>query len=383
MKGKRLGCVFQHHGAWAFKVGVGKDGEGKYRYHREYGFPSRKAAEERMAEVVAKLKGGAYVEPVKMTLGEYLDRWLSLAKNNVTPKTLDGYELNVRLHIKPYLGAIPLHKLQPLHLQDLYTKLLEKGLSRRSVEYVHRNLHAALQGALRMGLVGRNVCDAVKPPKVERKEMLVLDEEEASRLVSGIEDLRLKAAVALAVGCGLRRGEICGLRWQDVDLDAGCIHVVQTVQRIDGQGLVTLPTKTHRSRRLVTLPPGLVAILKAWRKQQMQERLMAGPAWEETGFVLTTERGAPVDGNWITKNFSRKLKELGLPHIRFHDLRHSHATALLKKGVHPKVVQERLGHSAIGVTMDTYSHVLPGMQKEAAQAIDSIFVRASRNGGQV
>lgn len=382
MKGKRLGCVFEHHGGWAFKVGIGKDPlTGRYRYHREYGFPSKRAAEERMAEVVAQRKSGAYVEPARITLGEYLDRWLASVKPNLSPRTWEGYESNLRLHVKPYLGNVLLPKLQPLALKELYGRLLEKGLAPKTVQYVHQTLHVALEEALRMGMVGRNVADAVQPPRVERKEMRTLDEWQAARLLSGIDDLRLKVPVALALGCGLRRGEICGLRWQDTDLDAGCLYLVQTVQRLKGQGLTARPTKTHRSRRPVTLPPGVIDILKAWRKQQVQERLLAGPVWEETGLVLTTERGTPVDGNWITKHFARKLKELGLPHIRFHDLRHSHATVLLKKGVHPKVVQERLGHSAIGVTLDVYSHVLPAMQREAALAIDSVF-QAANNGGR-
>lgn len=233
-----------------------------------------------------------------------------------------------------------------------------------------------------MGLVGRNVCDVVRPPKVERKEMRVLDDTQAAALLDGITDLRLLVPVALALGCGLRRGEILGLRWEDVDLEVGCLHIVQTIQRLQGQGLAVRPPKTHGSRRRVDLPAGLVDILRRWRKQQAAERLAAGPLWKNSGLVCTSPDGGPIDPAWVSKTFARTVRALGLPPVRFHDLRHSCATILLGRGVHPKVVSELLGHASVKITLDTYSHVLPGLKKEAARHLDSIFRAASgRSGG--
>jgi integrase len=376
---RSAGSVYKRGNVYWVKVELDPDPlTGKRRYHYKGGFATKKEADAYRVQVLSEIQRGTFTVPAKLTLREYAARWLEAVKPNLGPRSWEAYEMNLRVRILPYLGNVELGKLQPLALQELYAKLLGEGLSPRSVLYVHRTLHRMLEMAVKWGMVGRNVADAVEPPKQERKEVQVLDEEQASKLLSGITDLRLLVPVALALGCGLRRSEICGLRWQDVDLEAGRLHVTQTVQRLPRQGLVTLPTKTHRSRRPVDIPPGVVDILRRWRRQQAQERLAAGPLWQDTGFVCTAPDGRPLDPDWLTDVFPRTAQGLGLPAINFHALRHSHASFLLKKGTHPKVVQERLGHSSINITMDTYSHLLPGMQKEAALAIDGIFTRATK-----
>ncbi|MGB9866589.1 MAG: tyrosine-type recombinase/integrase [Bacillota bacterium] len=372
------GSVYRRGDTWAVLVDVGQDpATGRRKRHYKGGFKTKREAEAYKAQVLVELQRGAFVEPAKITVAEYAERWLASVKPNLAPRTWQGYELNLRKHVLPFIGQAELSKLQPLALQGIYSTLLERGLAPRTVLYVHRTLHRMLEMAVKWGLVGRNVADAVEPPKQQRKEPQVLDEEQAGRLMAGISDLRLLVPVAIALGTGLRRGEVLGLKWQDVDLEAHCIHILQTVQRLPGEGIVTLPTKTNKSRRTVIISPGLVDILRAWRKQQLQERLAAGPLWRDTGFVCTAPDGGPLDPDWLTKAFARTVRALGLPPVRFHDLRHSQATYLLKRGVHPKVVQERLGHSSITVTMDIYSHVLPTMQKEAARAVDPIFSRAA------
>lgn len=381
MVSKAAGSVFKRGSRWWVKVELPRVGN-KRQYHRKGGFATRKEAEAYRVKVLAEIQRGCFVEPAKLTLREYAARWLEAVKPNLAPRSWEAYEMNLRVRILPRLGNVEVSKLHPLALQELYTKLLAQGLSPRSVLYVHRTLHRMLEMAVKWGLVGRNVADAVEPPKQERREVQVLDEEQAAMLLDGITDLRLLVPVALALGCGMRRSEICGLRWQDVDLEAGRLHITQTVQRLPRQGLVTLPTKTHRSRRPVDIPPDVVGILRRWRKQQFAERLAAGPVWQDTGFVCTTPDGRPLDPDWLSDVFPRTVRALGLPPITFHALRHTHATLLLKRGTHPRVVQERLGHSSINITMDTYSHVLPGMQKEAALAVNDIFARA-RSRGQV
>lgn len=381
---RRQGCVYKHGRGFAIKVELPPDplAPGKRRYHYEAGFPSKKEAEGRLAEVVAQLRAGTYVRPAKLILAEYAEEWLQGNKANLSPRTWEGYAHNFRRHILPYLGRVKLTALEPLAVKKLYAHLLEQGLAPKTVLYVHQTLHAALQEALRMGLVGRNVCDAVRPPKLERKEMVVLTEDQGQALIAHIEDLRLKVPVALALGCGLRRGEVLGLRWQDVDLKAGRIQVLQTIQRLDGQGMVTLPPKTRGSRRSVGIPDGLPDLLRRWRKQQAQERLAAGPLWKDSGLVCTSPTGGPLDPAWVSRAFAHTVRALGLPPVRFHDLRHSFATILLVKGVHPKVVSEALGHASVKITLDTYSHVVPGLKEEAARHLSSIFRGASVEGGR-
>lgn len=380
---RRQGCVYKHGRGYAIKLELPPDplAPGKRRYHREFGFPTKKEAEGRLAEVVAQLRAGTYVRPTKRTLAEYAEEWLQGIKPNLSPRTWEGYAHNLRKHILPYLGRVELTALEPLAVKKLYAHLLEQELAPKTVLYVHQTLHAALQEALRMGMVGRNVCDAVRPPKVERKEMVVLTEQQGQALLAGITDLRLLVPVALALGCGLRRGEVLGLRWQDVDLEAGRIQVVQTIQRLDGQGMVTLPPKTHGSRRSVDLPAGLVEILRAWRDRQAVERIMAGSFWKESGLVCTSPTGAPLDPAWVSRTFAHTVRALELPPVRFHDLRHSCASILLARGVHPKIVSELLGHASVKITLDTYSHVVPGLKKEAARHLDGIFRAASKEQG--
>lgn len=365
--------------SWAVVVDLPRGPDGKRRQKWVSVRGTKKDAERVLRGLLTELDKGAYVEPQKLTVGEFMERWLrDCARGRVSPGTFETYQVMAREHIiGGPIGRIPLAELRPLHIQELYAAMLERGLSPSTVNYVHILLRQALGHAVRWQMLARNPAEAVDAPRRERKEMRALDAAQVQALVRGIKDLRLLVPVVLAVGCGLRRSEITGLRWEDVDFQGGRLHISQTVQRLAGKGLVPLPTKTHRSRRAVALPAAVAAILKAWRKQQAQERLAAGPAWRETGLVCTAPGGGPLEPDWITKQFRKAAGELGLPPVRFHDLRHTHATLLLKANVHPKVVSERMGHAQVGVTLDVYSHVLPGMQEEAALAIDQILRAAS------
>ncbi|HHY93821.1 MAG TPA: site-specific integrase, partial [Firmicutes bacterium] len=278
------GCIYRRGSVYWVKIELDPDPlTGERRYHYKGGFTTKKEADAYRVQALSELQHGSFTAPAKLTLREYAARWLEAVKSNLEFNSWQAYEMNLRVRILPYLGNVELSKLQPLALQELYARLLKQGLSPRSVLYVHRTLHRMLEMAVKWGMVGRNVADAVEPPKQERKEMRVLDEDQAGVLLDGISDLRLKAAVALALGCGLRRSEICGLRWEDVDLGTGRLYLTQTVKRVKGEGLKARPTKTHRSRRPVDMPSGVVAVLKAWRRQQAAEKLAAGPLWEESG----------------------------------------------------------------------------------------------------
>jgi integrase len=269
-------------------------------------------------------------------------------------------------------GGMRLTRLPPEQLERLYARMLDAGSSARTVRHVHAVLHNALERATKRGRVARNVAQLVDPPAVPRSEKRVLNEDEAQRFLAAIRGDRFEALYLLAISTGMREGELLGLRWQDLDLERGAIQVRQTVAFVKGGGYVFGEPKTAKSRRNVILTAVATAELRRHRMRQAESRLAVGAAWQDLDLVFTNEVGGPVDGsNVLQRHFYPLLARAGLPRIRFHDLRHTCATLLLGRGVHPKVVSEMLGHSTVAITMDTYSHVLPTMQREAAAALDA------------
>ena len=269
--------------------------------------------------------------------------------------------------------------LKPHAVQAWYTSLLRdgrvdgQGLSPKSVLRYHQMLHAAMHQAVRWQLLVRNPLDAVEPPRSRRRELLALPASDVSRLLEAADARGIGSLVRTAVLTGLRRGELLGLRWRDVDLDGGVAHVQQVAQRIDGQGMVFREPKTRLSRRALALSPETVAMLRRVRLAQLEDRLLAGSAWHDLDLVFTTGLGTAIEPGNLTRAWIRVQADAGVGHLRWHDLRHAHATLLLSQGVHPKVVSERLGHASVAITLDTYSHVLPGLQASAAAALDGLL----------
>jgi integrase len=313
----------------------------------------------------------------RQTLGQFLLRWLQdSVKPTVRPRTYSSYSQLLLDHVIPALGQVPLGKLGPQHVQGFLNQKLRQGrLSGRTIQYLHAVLRAALNQALRWRLVQVNVATLVDPPRAERHEVHPLTPREARTLLDAAQGDRLAALYALALAVGLRQGEALGLHWEDVDLEAGNLRVRVALQRQDGRGLQSVEPKTARSRRGIVLPPYVVESLRAHRSRQVQERLLAGSRWQETGLVFTTAIGTPLDGGSVTHRFQRMLERAGLPRLRFHDLRHACASLLLAQGVHPRVVMEILGHSQISLTMNTYSHVIPALQREAADRMDAVLAK--------
>ena len=244
------------------------------------------------------------------------------------------------------------------------------GLSAQTVLHFHRLIHRALGQAVRWQLLARNPAEAVEPPRPQRTEMRVLEDAQIALLLKSLEGSRLHAPVLLAVSTGLRRGELLGLRWSDVDLERACLTVRCSIEQTKN-GIRFKTPKTERSRRAVALPSFTVDMLRAHKREQTEARLKLGPAYQNDDLILPREDGLPWPPDSFSTAFAAFIRRSRLPHVRFHDLRHSHATQLLKQGVHPKIVSERLGHSKVGITLDTYSHVLPSMQEDAARKIDA------------
>ena len=365
-------------GSWSIVLDLGRDATGKRRqkWHTVRG--TADDAERELVRLLNAMNIGEYVEPARMTVGEYLDRWLKdYAQTNVAAKTYERYAQVVRLHLKPGIGHHRLPKLQPLHIQAMYSKQMQGGrkdkkkggLSAQTVLHHHRILREALQQAVRWQLLARNPADAVEPPRAERREMQVLDEAETAVLLDKAAGSRLYLPILLAVTTGLRRGEILALRWQDVNLDAATLAVRRSLEQTTA-GLKFKQPKTQKGRRVVALPPITVEALRRHKADQAKVKLFLGPAYKDQGLICGRVHGTPVGPNEITAEFAALIRGSKLPQIRFHDLRHSHATQLLRQGIHPKIVSERLGHSTVGITLDVYSHVLPDMQEEAARKID-------------
>lgn len=329
--------------------------------------------QEKLTKALRDLQQGLPLADDRQLLGPYLDRWLEeVAKPRIRAKTYHSYAQLIRLYLKPDLGRMPLARLKPQDLQEFLNRKRASGLSARTVQYLHALLRTSPNRAVRWGLVGLNVALLVDPPRVEHIEVIPLAPDQARALLEALESERLQALYTVPLAVGLRPGEALGLRWQDVNLDTGTISVCRALQRIEGK-LQLVELKTRRSRRIIALPALAISVLKAHLARQLEERQKAGTRWHETGFVFTTAHGTPLEPRNVVRSFKRILQQAGLPDQRFYDLRHTCASLLLAQGVHPRVVMEILGHRQISLTMNTYSHVIPQLQEDAAKRMDDLL----------
>jgi integrase len=326
----------------------------------------------KLAKALSDREDGLVFDTGSLTAAGYLDRWLTdSVKDTVRLTTYQGYERICRLHIKPSLGRIRLKDLTVAHVRGLYRERLKAGLAPRMVQLIHVTLHKALKQAVMDGLIPRNVTEAVKPPQPEKKEIRPLSPEQARALLRTAKKERLEALYVLAITTGMRQGELLALKWEDVNFEAGVLQVRRTLSTATGGGFTFSAPKTAKSRRSIKLPNTALSSLRKHRKAQLEERMRLSELFIDQGLVFTSRVGTPISRqDLITRSFKPLLKRAGLPDIRFHDLRHTCATLLLGKGVHAKFVQELLGHATISITLDTYSHVLPGMGDAAAGAMD-------------
>lgn len=369
-RGQGEGSIYRRSdGRWEAKVELGRVG-GK-RVRKSFYGKTRREVQEKLTAFLSAQRQGIVVVDERTTLGEFLQSWLEAVRTRVRPKTYRSYEQIVRVHLLPTLGSIPLTKLQPHHVQRLVASRLELGLSPRTADYCRVVLRCALNDALRWGYVPRNVASLTDPARGEPNRPAPWTVEEARRFLEVVKGHRLEALFVLALTLGLRRGELLALRWDDIDLERGLLTVRAQLQ--DVRGLTLVPPKTRAGQR--TLPLSAIAreALVRHQARQQAEREKAGPLWRETGFVFTTELGTPIYPRNLNRTFQGVLEKAGLRPIRFHDLRHTCATLLLSQEVHPRVVQELLGHSQIGVTLGTYTHVLPQHLADAARRLDELL----------
>jgi len=365
-RGNGEGSIYQRpNGRWSAQLSV-------HGRRLSYTGATHKECLEWVRKTRNQLEAGLNLAGANARMSEFLEQWLQSIKETVKPKTWIQYEHIVRGHILPDLSRVKLKDLRPDQIQALYNRKLNSGVSPNTVRLIHAVLHRSLRQALKWGLIPRNPASVVTKPKSARKEMKALHADQVRALLSVAKQGRNEALYYLAVTTGLRRGELLALRWDHLDWETGQIRILQQLQRINGMGLVFSEPKTTSGRRSVVLGPSVLEKLREHSKRQQLVRQFAGKRWQENGLIFPSSIGTPYEPRNLIREFKSDLKKAGLPNIRFHDLRHTAATLMLQEGIHPKVVQERLGHSQISITLDTYSHVLPSMQAEAAILLDAL-----------
>lgn len=334
---------------------------------------SQKAVLDRLAKAREELQRGRAPVGGRLTVGTYLTRWLEdTAQPGLRVSTFRSYSDIIKLHLLPALGTIPLTRLTREDVQSLLRRKQAAGKSPRTVRNIRAVLRHALNQAIMDGHLALNAAAAATPPRVPHYDVKPLTPEEARKLLETAKGDRLEALYALVLTLGLRRGEGLGLRWADIDLEQRQLRVTQALTQVAGRMSLGEP-KTTRSRRTLPLTPGLVGLLKAHRARQLEDRLRAGPRWQNSGLVFTSTNGGPTHPRNALRSFYAMLERGRLPRMRLHDLRHSAASFLLASGVSPRVAMDVLGHSQIAVTMDLYSHLLPGALEDAVGKADSLM----------
>jgi integrase len=371
-RGSGEGTITQREdGRWMARIDLGTV-NGRRKRLSIYG-KTRKEVADKLVTEQRKVQQGLPVAIERQTVEQFLNNWLAdVIVGAVRPRTYHSYAQIVRIHLIPALGKHQLTKLAPQNVQALMNARRAQGLSPRTVLYIRAVLRRALGQALKWGLVAQNVATLVDPPKPVRHEPNFLTGEQARRFLAANEGDRLEALYAVAVALGLRQAEILGLRWQDVDFEAGTLAVRRQLQRLNGR-LQLVDLKTRQSHRTVAVPASVMEKLRAHRARQAAERAALGPYWRGSSdeYVFTSTVGTPLEPRNVVRSFKAVLANAGLPDMRFHDLRHTCASLLLAQGVSAREIMETLGHSQITMTLNTYTHIAPDARRRVADAMDS------------
>ena len=361
---------------WLVRIFTGRDARGKRRYVNKTIRGTKKEANAYLSGTLTAMSTGTFIEPVKLTVDEYLDKWLAIAaKPRLRERSFDDYSEKLARYVRPVIGLQKLSDVRSLEVQSIYTTMAGRRLSPRTIRYTHAILRSALKQAVKWNMLMRNPCEAVELPRMERKEMHALSPEEASRFLAAAVKDEYNALFAFAIATGMRPEEYLALKWSDVDVDARTAVVARTIVWRKGGGWQYGEPKTARSRRTVTFPKSVASVLRTHRAKQAEIRLKLGATYGSENLVFATIDGKPLNiRNLTQRHFKPILKKAGLSEkFRLYDLRHTCATLLLTANEHPKVVSERLGHASITLTLDTYSHVLPSMQQAASDKLERLL----------
>ena len=361
---------------WEARITVGHDPGTGRQIQRSFSGKTQKEVREKMQAAAVELNEGTYQQPSKMTVGEWMDIWARDYLGGVKPMTVVNYEQHIKNQIRPALGAIKLEALNTHTIQSFYNDLRKshgekKGLSAKTIKCIHSILHEALQQAVAVGYIRFNPSEACELPRVEKKEVKPLDSEAISAFLKVIQGHRFEILYLVTLFTGMRRGEVCGLTWDCVDLDKGTILINKQLQNIPGQpGAYRLVSSKNGKGRTITAAPTVVAALKRQKAKQSADRLKAGKLWQDEGFVFTNEIGHHVSPHSVYHHYKRLVASIGFPEARFHDLRHSYAVAAIRSGDDIKTVQGNLGHATASFTLDVYGHVTEEMKQASAERME-------------
>jgi integrase len=382
------GSIRERNGALQIRISLGKDSQtGEYSQHTETvdvsGLNRKEAkdkADKRLRALLTDIDKGVFVRPGKSTVAEYLKAWLAdYVKPNLAANTYALYSIICDKHIIPAFGNLALVDLKPTHLQHLYAEKQNAGLSNRTVQLIHVTLHKSLKNAVKAGLLSRNVAEAVDTPKIQRREMRTMNETDVHIFLEMARNTEYYGLFYTLLFTGMRRGEALALRWSDIDLLLCQLSITRSLQQLrdaePGNRLTFKQPKTQKSRRLIALSPSTAAVLREHREAQIKQRqALELPALTDSDLVFSHWNGSPLLPSSITAAWIKLTRRCGLSGIRLHDARHTHASLMLKQGVSPKVISERLGHASIAITLDLYAHTTKGMQEEAAAKFDDIVL---------
>lgn len=360
---------------WYVRIFLGRDANGKRKYFNKTIHGTKKEAQKFLTAKLREKDLGVFVEPASMSLNEFLDKWLKeIAKPRLRENTYNGYVWIAKKYIREHLGLIRLSDIQAYQIQKFYGEMQKQGLSARTVRYAHTVLSSCLKQAIKWRMISQNPCDLCELPRKEKKEMKYLTSDETAKFLEAAKDDKCFALFLLVIETGMRPSEYLGLQWKDIDFEQKVLSVKRAVHEQKGGGFRFAEPKTKKSRRSIPFSTSLIPELKRHRRNQLEERMKLGAGWNNLDLVFASEIGTPLQRKNLTdRHFKTILKKANLPDIRLYDLRHTTASLLLSEGINPKIVSERLGHASIVLTLDTYSHVLPTMQKDATERLEKML----------
>lgn len=365
----------RNESTWQIRIFLGREANGKRKYYSKTIHGTKKDAQKFLTAKLREKDLGVFIEPAAMHLNDYLDRWLrDVAKQKLSERTFENYEALLRSHIRSRIGAKRLSDLQAYDIQKLYKEMKDAGYSSRTVRHAHSVLSLSLKQAVKWRLLFQNPCDLCELPKMEKVEMKCFTLEEVKKFLETAKASKHYALFLLAIQTGMRPEEYLGLQWKDIDLDRKVLSVRRALIARKGGGYYFAEPKTKRSQRSINIQDTLISELRRHRREQLEQKMKLGADYENLDLVFATNWGSPLDHSNLAERIFKGLRdEAGLKKIRLYDLRHTTATLMLASGENPKIVSERLGHSSIVLTMDTYSHVLPTMQKDATDRLEKLM----------
>lgn len=367
------GTVTKKKDRWYIVYYIGKDNNGKWKQKWEGGFDTKKEAEKVLRARIEEIESGFLNAVDNSTLAVYLRHWFqSYCMPRLAANTISGYRINIERHIIPCIGEIRLNRLQPKDIQMLYGKLADAGLSGTSMRYVHNTLHKALVCAVKGQILQKNAADYVDIPLSSQFEVVPLTPDEAKKLIAASKDTEIHIPIMLALMHGLRRGEVLALQWNDIDFDNGTLSIKHSANYIKGEFFIS-DTKTKNSHRTLRMSPTMISSLQKHKALQDEWRAEFGKGFNPYNLVICRKDGSPMTPNAVQYLFKEVLSANSLPDIRFHDLRHTNATLMLRNAIPAKIVSAMLGHSTVGMTLDIYSHTMTDMQDDAVSALEHML----------